>query len=127
MTLIREQLSRAGIANGVVRFIEESQPFAVNSAVADSICEGHIPEAPPEDPHPMVSGDEEIAMQLVPAVYPRERVSPWWLKEINGVTFEIPLTMRFVQREIDVGAGCLVLRDGSGRILLPQKRRVPGR
>lgn len=128
MTLIREQLSRAGIANGVVRFIEESEPFVVSSAVADSIREGRIPEVLPEDQKPMVSGNErEISMQLVPAVYPRERVSAWWLKEIDGVTFEVPLTMRFVHREIDVGAGCLVLRDGDGRILLPQQRRLPSR
>jgi hypothetical protein len=119
MILIRERLSRAGISNGVVRFIEESEPFAVSREAADSIRSGRNPQAPSEE--------REISMQLVPAVYPRERVSPWWLKEINGVTFEVPLTMRFVHREIDVGAGCLVLRDERGRVLLPQKRRVPGR
>ena len=126
MTLIRERLSRSEIPDPVVRFVEQSEPIRVSATQARRILEATAVDRVSVGDIP-TRADElgQIQMRFVPAVYRREQVFRWQLKRIGDVTFVVTFAMRFLRREIDVGAGCLILRDGDGKTLLPQKRQLP--
>jgi hypothetical protein len=121
--LIRKELRESAVKNPAVYLLEakEGLPSAEELArMPLSDAQRHKVNELAAKAAPVVHGER----RLVPCVYSRFHFFGLFLVQISGIAFLFPpgLRRKAAGGTLDVGQGALVLRDRTGRIVMPSQQ-----